>query len=130
MNGRIACLLAGLTALAPALPQATLVYASNYDAVLRTDGETGRVRSRARVRDGHAIPVEFGRHKVDIAVSGRAAGRVEIELRLFEKSGGSWYPINSGKVSFLAQLETPVEFTWAGAGIELDLALVVSVFQS
>lgn len=129
MKGKIVCMLAALAA-APVLAESGVIYASNYDVVLNADAESGQIRSRSRVRDGHTIPVEFARHKVDIRVSDRGGEKVEIELRLFAKSDGSWYPINTDTVSFPAQLEVPVEFTWEGAGIEVDLALVVSVFRA
>lgn len=129
MSGRAACLLAGLLAVAPALAESPLVYASNYEVVLEADGGTRQIRSRARVRDGHAIPVEFGRHKLDIKVSSADEQRIEIELLLFEESAGTWFRVNAEELSFLAQLEAPVEFNWAGAGMELDLALIVSVYR-
>lgn len=105
------------------------VYASNYDVLLRADGNSWQVRSRARVYDGHAIPVELGPFRVDVAVAGREEGFATIELRLFEKSGGEWHRISAQDLSFPAQLGTPVEFAWNGAGLELDVAVVLSMLD-
>ncbi len=50
--------------------------------------------------------------------------------RLFEKTNdGAWFSIPAKGLTFPAQLGMPVQFSWAGAGLELDLALGLSVAQ-
>ncbi len=107
--------------------QSTLIFASNYDAVLIVDGNKSHVRSRVDVRNGGTLPIQFQNHEVRIQIFSVSEDGYRIELSLLEKSGAEWYPIDSEPVSFEGSYRIPFEYKWNGAGVQLDLALVVSV---
>lgn len=102
------------------------VFSCNYDLVLTIDENVARARSRARVRDGRAIPIEFQAHMVDISVSSGADGKVLLGLTLFEKSGEFWYQLNPEPLTFDGSLGIPVQYEWTDGAMSLDIAIVVS----
>jgi len=102
------------------------VFACNYDVVLTVEDSVAQARSRARVRDGHAIPIEFQKHMVDISVSSGEGGEVSLGLTLFEKSGEYWYQINPEPLTFGGSLGIPVQYQWSNGAMSLDIAIVVS----
>ena len=102
------------------------VFSCNYDLVLTVEENVAQARSRARVRDGHAIPIEFQEHMVDISVSSGSDGKVSLGLTLFEKSGEFWYQINPEPLTFDGSLGIPVQYQWTDGAMSLDVAIVVS----
>ena len=121
-----ALVLSGLLVTANANGQSTAVFASNFDAVLRVDGEFSQVRSRIEVRDGSAFPVEFQNHKLQIQVSSTSQEEFSVELTILEKSQGDWLEINVERIAFGGTFGIPIEYKWSGAEVELDLAIVLS----
>ncbi len=120
-----AVLLAGSLATGAAAETMT-VFAANYDLKLSAGDSASQIRSSARVRAGHVIPLEMSQHRVDLAFSQESDETIRVQLQLYEKSRGSWYRIDTGTLQFAATPEVPVEYTWSGGGLEIDLALVVS----
>jgi hypothetical protein len=47
-------------------------------------------------------------------------------MSIYEKSLGAWFEINTEDISFGGTYSIPVEYIWNGAGVQLNLALVVS----
>ena len=106
--------------------QSTLIFASNYDLALIVNGELSRSRSRVVVRNESTFPIEFHKHKIEITVSTISEQQYKIELRIFEKSLGTWFEINTDPISFSGSYSIPIEYKWHNVGVQLDLALVVS----
>lgn len=104
-----------------------IVFFANYDINLFIDGVRGSNQASAQVRDGHTIPVDFQSHRVDITISSGAAGKIRVDLKVFEKSQDGWFQMNAEKLAFEGELGVPVEYAWNDAGVALDLALVASV---
>lgn len=103
-----------------------LVLFCNYDVLFTADDSVGKINSRARVRDGHAIPIEFQSHKIDIVVASAGDQGVELAITLFERSGEYWYQINPEPLSFSGTLGVPVRYQWSDGGLALDVAISVS----
>ena len=103
-----------------------LIFFCNYDVLLSIDDTVGQINSRARVRDGHTVPINFHDHKIEIAVADGGEGRVEFAITLFERSGEHWYQINPEPLTFGGMLGVPVQYQWSDAGIVLDVAISVS----
>lgn len=106
--------------------QSTMVFASNYDAVLIVDGNQSHVRSRVEIRNGGTFPIQFQNHEVRVQISAVSNDGYRIELSVLEKSGTEWYPVDAEPVSFEGTYSIPFEYKWSGTGVQLDLALVVS----
>jgi len=106
-----------------------LVFFCNYDILFTVDDSIGQINSRARVRDGHAIPIEFQKHKIDIVVAKGGDNGVNFAITLFEKSGESWYKINPEPLTFGGTLGVPVQYQWSSGGLSLDAAISVSPNQ-
>ena len=106
--------------------QSTLIFASNYDLALTVNGELSRARSRVEVRNESTFPIEFHRHKIHITVSAVSEDQYTINMSIYEKSLGAWFEINTEDISFGGTYSIPVEYIWNGAGVQLNLALVVS----
>ena len=121
-----ALVLSGLLVTANGNGQSTAVFASNFDALLRVDGEFSQVRSRIEVRDGSAFPVEFQNHKLQIQVSSTSQEEFSVELTILEKSQGDWLEINVERIAFGGTFGIPIEYKWSGTEVELDLAIVLS----
>lgn len=102
------------------------VFSCNYDLVLTVDENVSQARSRARVRDGNAIPIAFQDHMVDISVTSGDNGEILLGLTLFEKSGEFWYQINPEPLTFSGSLGIPVQYQWSDGAMTLDIAIVVS----
>ena len=103
-----------------------LVFFCNYDVVLTAEDSVGQINSRARVRNGHAIPIEFQNHRIDILVASAGEGGATFAITLFEKSGEYWYPINPEPLTFGGNLGVPVRYQWSGGDLSLDVAISVS----
>ena len=126
---RLATVLLLLVITPPALAasaDATLVWSCNYDVMRIVDDSVGKIRSRSRVRDGHAIPMEFQNHRVDIVVAEASETGVNVAVSLFEKSGEQWYEINPEPLTFSGDIGIPMRYQWTSSGIELDVAIIVS----
>ena len=106
--------------------QSTIVFASNYDAVLIVDGNESHVRSRVEIRNGGTFPIQFQNYAVRVQISAVSDDGYRIELSVLEKSGTEWYPVDAEPVSFEGTYSIPFEYKWSGTGVQLDLALVVS----
>ncbi len=102
------------------------VFFCNYDVLLTVDDSIGQINSRARVRDGHTLPIEFQEHRIDILIADAGGGRVDLGITLFEKSGGSWYQINPEPLSFGGTFGIPVQYQWSNGDLSLDVAISVS----
>lgn len=103
-----------------------LIFFCNYDVLLTVDDSVGQINSRARVRDGHAIPIDFQNHKIDILIANAGEGRVELGITLFERSGKQWYQINPEPLKFGGVLGIPVQYQWSDGSLALDVAISVS----
>ncbi len=103
-----------------------LIFFCNYDVVLIADDSVGQINSRARVRDGHAVPIEFQRHRIDILVASAGEDGATFAITLFEKSGKYWYQINPEPLTFGGNLGVPVRYQWSGGDLSLDVAISVS----
>ena len=106
------------------------VFFCNYDVLLTTSDSVAQINSRARVRDGHTIPIEFQNHKVHIAVASPGDRRVEIAVLLFEKFEEHWYQVNPEPLTFSGTLGIPVQYQWSDGELSLDIALSVSSNQA
>ena len=106
--------------------QSTLIFASNYDLALIVNSELSRSRSRVEVRNGSTFPIEFHKHKIEITVSAISEQQYKVDLRIFEKSLGTWFEINTDPISFVGSYSIPIEYKWHNVGVQMDLALVVS----
>jgi hypothetical protein len=126
MISRATILLCCMIALPVVQAQSTIVFASNYDAVLIVDGNESHVRSRVEIRNGGTFPIQFQNHEVRVQISAISDDGYRIELSVLEKSGTDWYPVDSKPVSFEGTYSIPFEYKWSGTGVQLDLALVVS----
>lgn len=102
------------------------VFAANYDLILIADDRRFQATSKARVSSGSAIPVDFGRFRVDMKLSDAEADRVGVTLEIYERSNGAWYAIETDGLAFETELVSPIGFEWESAGFEIDLALIVS----
>lgn len=103
-----------------------LIFFCNYDVLLTVDDSVGQINSRARVRDGHAIPIDFQDHRIDILIADAGEGRVELGITLFERSGDNWYQINPEPLKFSGVLGIPVQYQWSDGSMALDVAISVS----
>lgn len=103
-----------------------LVFFCNYDVLLTVNDSVGQINSRARVRNGHTIPIDFQDHKIDIAVANAGDGHVELGVTLFERSGEYWYQINPEPLTFGGVLGIPVQYQWSDGDMSLDIAISVS----
>lgn len=83
--------------------QATLIFASNYDLALIVNGELSRSRSRVVVRNESTFPIQFHKHKIEITVSAISEEQYKVDLRIFEKSLGTWFEIYSDFVRWLVR---------------------------
>ena len=106
-----------------------LIFFCNYDVLFSVEETVGQVNSRARVRDGHTVPIEFQDYRIEISVAGGPDDSVKFAISMFEKSGQSWYLINPEPLSFGGTLGVPVEYRWSDGGIALDVAISVSSGQ-
>lgn len=102
-----------------------LIFFCNYDVLLSVNDSVGQINSRARVRDGHVVPIEFQNHKINILIMGGDGG-VEFAITLFEKSEKYWYQINPEPLQFSGELGIPVQYQWSGGDLSLDVAISVS----
>ena len=102
------------------------VFFCNYDVLFTVDDSVGQINSRARVRDGHTVPIEFQNHKIDILVAGGGDDRVEFAITLFEMSDKYWYQINPEPLRFSGMLGIPVQYQWSDGHLSLDVAISVS----
>ena len=98
----------------------------NYDVLLTVDDSVGQINSRARVRDGHAIPIEFQDHTIDILIASRGDGGVDFAIALFERSAEYWYQVNAEPLQFRGELGIPVRYQWSDGSMSLDVAISVS----
>ena len=126
MTLRATILLCCMIVLPVVQAQSTIVFASNYDAVMIVDGNESHVRSRVEIRNGGTFPIQFQNHEVRVQISAISDDGYRIELSVLEKSGTEWYPVDSEPVSFEGTYSIPFEYKWNGTGVQLDLALVVS----
>jgi len=126
MISRATILLCCMIALPVVHAQSTIVFASNYDAVLIVDGNESHVRSRVEIRNGGTFPIQFQNHEVRVQISAVSDDGYKIELSVLEKSGTEWYTVDSEPVSFEGTYSIPFAYKWSGTGVQLDLALVVS----
>lgn len=126
MIARASLLLCYMIALPVVQAQSTIIFASNYDAVLIVNGNKSHVRSRVEVRNGGTFPIQFESHEVRVQISAISDDGYRIELGVLERSGTEWYPVDSEPVSFEGTYSIPFEYKWNGTGVQLDLALVVS----
>ncbi len=106
--------------------QSILIFASNYDLALIVNGELSHSRSRVEVRNESTFPIKFHKHKIEITVSAISEQRYKVDLRIFEKSLGTWFEINTDPISFVGSYNIPIEYKWHNVGVQMDLALVVS----
>jgi hypothetical protein len=102
------------------------VFFCNYDVLFTVDDSVGQINSRARVRDGHTVPIEFQHHKIDILVADGGNDRVDFSITLFEMSGKYWYQINPEPLRFSGMLGIPVQYQWSDGQLSLDVAISVS----
>ena len=107
--------------------QSTLVFATNYDAILVVGESESRITSRSNVRNGSTIPIQFQRHIINITLSGAEPGEFRAEINIFKRTPDGWYLINTDPLSFGGAYTTPVEYQWRLGEIYLNLAIVVSV---
>ena len=127
--GRLLCsviAVASLFVFRAAQAEDDLIFFCNYDVLLTVDDSVGQINSRARVRDGHAIPIDFQDHKIDILINDAGEGRVELGITLFERSGEHWYQINPEPLKFSGELGIPVQYQWSDGSLALDVAISVS----
>lgn len=103
-----------------------LIFFCNYDVLLTVDDSVGQINSRARVHAGHAIPIEFQHHKIDIVVADAGEGHVELGITLFERSDEYWYQINPEPLKFGGVLGIPMQYQWSDGILSLDIAISVS----
>jgi hypothetical protein len=126
MIARASLLLCCMIALPVVQAQSTIIFASNYDAVLIVNGNKSHVRSRVEVRNGGTFPIQFESHEVRVQISAASDDGYRIELSVLERSGTEWYPVDAEPVSFEGTYSIPFEYKWNSTGVQLDLALVVS----
>ena len=117
---------ASLVAFGAAQADDDLIFFCNYDVLLTVDDSVGQINSRARVRDGHTIPIDFQDHRIDILIADAGEGRVELGITLFERSGDRWYQINPEPLKFSGELGIPVQYQWSDGSMALDVAISVS----
>lgn len=106
--------------------QSELIYSSNYDLEFTVGEESYSVQSRARVRDGSAIPIELGKYRLDIGISESSPGHYIVNLKVLEKTNGSWFEMNLDAAHFSGEDGVPVEFEWSAADMGINLAFVAS----
>ena len=107
-----------------AVRQTATVFTSNYDVRLTVNGVLNHAQSRARVRAGHTIPVEFQRHKVNLTISPTGSGQYAVNAALFKKSASGWLPIVMDIPELRGDLGTPMSFTSEANDIKLNVVLV------
>jgi len=112
--------------LAGGIGRAETVLFCNYDVLLTVDDSVGQINSRARVRDGHVIPIEFKDYKIDIRIASSAEEGVDFAITLFERSEEYWYQINPEPLQFGGELGIPVQYQWRDGHLSLDVAISVS----
>lgn len=103
-----------------------LLFFCNYDVVLTAEDSVGQINSRARVRDGHTVPIEFQNHRIDILVASAGDNGATFAITLFEKSAEYWYQINPEPLTFGGNLGVPVRYQWSDGDLSLDVAISVS----
>ncbi len=113
----------------PSYVSAAAVFRSNYDVVLTVEGNRYHAQSRAQVRDGHAIPVQFHDYRIEMAISSVSDEEYSVVVNILENLRGSWYQLNDSSLSFEGGFGIPVEYRWCSAGVELDIAIIVSVLH-
>jgi hypothetical protein len=106
--------------------ESAAIFFCNYDVLLTVGDSVGSINSRARVRDGHVIPIEFQNHKIDILVAGGGDSGVEFAITLFEKADEHWYQVNPEPLRFAGELGIPLQYEWSSGGLSLDVAISVS----
>ncbi|MDH3747700.1 MAG: hypothetical protein OER97_05795 [Gammaproteobacteria bacterium] len=107
--------------------ESTLIFATNFDLKLTVGGETSEAQNRVKVRNGSTIPIEFQRHRVDVAIAEASADEFRANLRIYEKTEGEWYLLNAASLSFVGSYGSPTAYEWNIGEISLDLAIVVSI---
>jgi hypothetical protein len=123
-----------LSAVHQARAQSETVFTTNYDIQLTADRSFMRANSRAKVRDGHTIPVPLGNFRVDLRVSAVGNQKFKIELELYERTDDSrfakpdstYHLVNPVPLKFDGAYGIPVEFKTTIAEIDLDIAIAIS----
>lgn len=107
--------------------QTERVFVSNYDLQIRVGDESGSVQSQARVRDGHAFPVELRNIKTEVQISGTSESAYVAVLSIYEKTQSGWYLVTVEKPRFEGRFGVPVQFSWASGDVSLEVAMAVGI---
>ncbi len=78
------------------------------------------------MRDGHIIPIQFQRYKIEMKISSLDDDRFEVIITIFEKIDRSWVQLDADPQGFGGSLGTPVEYRWNHDDIRLNIAIIVS----
>lgn len=123
-------LVCALTALMTAAhTQGVTVLSTNYDIALSIEDHNYRVSSHALVRSGNEIPNLLQDYKVGLRISEVSGERFTAQVIIYEKNGSGWHQVSVPPPEFDGKLGTPTEYRWESAGIELDVAVIVGLYQ-
>lgn len=124
---RISALVFLVLQLGVAAGQNERIFVSNFDLELRVGEDSGSVRSQARVRSGHAFPVELGNIKIEFQITGISETSYIAELSVFEKTQSGWYLVMVDRSRIEGEFGIPIEFSTKSDEIGIDLAMSVAV---
>jgi hypothetical protein len=117
--------------LAPTYSIAQTVFAVDYHVVLTIGDSQYVARSSVRVKDGHIIPVEFERHRVDLEVSSYKDDMFLILVTILERSNGTWAQMDDADPEgFGGRIGSFHGFDWNGDNMRLNMAITVSTVRS
>ena len=112
--------------IAPSHASAQTVFASNYDLVLTVGDTQYRATNRVQVEDGHVIPVKFHRIRVDLEVSSVGSDKFQVLITILEQIDGEWFQTDVGPEGFGGRIGAPLQFSWNGDNMRLNVAINVS----
>ena len=124
---RIGVLVLLVMQLGIAAAQTDRIFVSNFDLELRVGEDSGSVRSQARVRSGHAFPVELGNMKIEFQITGISETSYIAELSVFEKTQSGWYLVTVDRPRIEGEFGIPIQFSTQSDEIGIDLAMSVAV---
>lgn len=132
ISGLLLCFVFAITSLsafAAGEAEDDLLFFCNYDVLLTVDDSVGQINSRARVRDGHVVPIEFQDHKIEILIASGGETGVEFAITLYQKFEQQWYEVSPLPLRFGGELGIPVQYQWSDGYLSLDVAISVSSRQ-
>jgi len=111
-------------ALAPTYSIAQTVFTVDYHVVLTIDHSQYVARNMVRVKDGHIIPVEFERHRVDLQVASFKEDMYSILITILERSNDTWVQMDDADPGgFGGRIGSFHGFDWNGDDMQLSMAI-------